>query len=346
MSATTEPVLRVRDLTVTFRVDGGRAPDVHAVRGVSYDLLPGEVLAVVGESGSGKSVSSLALLGLLPGTARVTGSARLGDQELVGLDRRALSEVRGRRIAMIFQDPGNALDPVFTIGYQLREMLRRHVPGLTRAQRTARAVELLRMVELPDPEERLRFYPHQLSGGQAQRVMIAMALACDPEILVADEPTTALDVTIQAQILDLLAKLQRETGMALVLITHDMGVVAETANRVSVQYAGQKVEEQPVRALFADPHHPYTAALLSALPERATTRRLPSIPGVVPGQYDRPAGCLFSPRCGFVTERCVEKAPVTQGQAAGYALCHYPLNQGKPVGHPGPAAILDRRVSA
>ena len=153
-------------------------------------------------------------------------------------------------------------------------------------------------------------------------------------------------MTIQAQILDLLAKLQRDTGMALVLITHDMGVVAETANRVSVQYAGQKVEEQPVAQLFADPHHPYTAALLSALPERATSRRLPSIPGVVPGQYDRPAGCLFSPRCEFVTERCVEKAPVTQGQAAGYALCHYPLNQGKPVGHPGPAAILERRISA
>ncbi|QZN85265.1 ABC transporter ATP-binding protein [Cellulomonas sp. C5510] len=266
MSATTEPVLRVRDLTVTFRVDGGRSPDVHAVRGVSYDLLPGEVLAVVGESGSGKSVSSLALLGLLPGTARVTGSARLGDQELVGLDRRALSEVRGRRIAMIFQDPGNALDPVFTVGYQLREMLRRHVPGLTRAQRTARAVELLRMVELPDPEERLRFYPHQLSGGQAQRVMIAMALACDPEILVADEPTTALDVTVQQEVLDVLRRLRERTSAAIVLITHDMGVVADLADRVVVMRDGEVVETADVAALFAAPAAAYTRTLLAAVP--------------------------------------------------------------------------------
>ncbi|WHP16761.1 ABC transporter ATP-binding protein [Cellulomonas sp. ES6] len=266
MSATTEPVLRVRDLTVTFRVDGGRSPDVHAVRGVSYDLLPGEVLAVVGESGSGKSVSSLALLGLLPGTARVSGSARLGDQELVGLDRRALSEVRGRRIAMIFQDPGNALDPVFTVGYQLREMLRRHVPGLTRAQRTARAVELLRMVELPDPEERLRFYPHQLSGGQAQRVMIAMALACDPEILVADEPTTALDVTVQQEVLDVLRRLRERTSAAIVLITHDMGVVADLADRVVVMRDGEVVETAEVAALFAAPAAAYTRTLLAAVP--------------------------------------------------------------------------------
>ncbi|MBD3781036.1 MAG: ABC transporter ATP-binding protein [Micrococcales bacterium] len=266
MSATTEPVLRVRDLTVTFRVDGGRSPDVHAVRGVSYDLLPGEVLAVVGESGSGKSVSSLALLGLLPGTARVSGSARLGDQELVRLDRRALSEVRGRRIAMIFQDPGNALDPVFTVGYQLREMLRRHVPGLTRAQRTARAVELLRMVELPDPEERLRFYPHQLSGGQAQRVMIAMALACDPEILVADEPTTALDVTVQQEVLDVLRRLRERTSAAIVLITHDMGVVADLADRVVVMRDGEVVETAEVAALFATPAAAYTRTLLAAVP--------------------------------------------------------------------------------
>lgn len=260
------PVLSVRDLTVTFRVDRGRSPDVHAVRGVSFDLHAGEVLAVVGESGSGKSVSTLAVLGLLPGTARVSGSARLGGTELVGLDDRALSDVRGRRVAMIFQDPSNALDPVFTIGYQLRETLRRHLPGLSRQDARARAVELLRLVELPDPEERLRFYPHQLSGGQAQRVMIAMALACDPEVLIADEPTTALDVTVQAEVLDVLRRLRARTGAAVVLITHDMGVVADLADRVVVMRHGEVVETAPVAALFAAPTAGYTRTLLAAVP--------------------------------------------------------------------------------
>jgi peptide/nickel transport system ATP-binding protein len=260
------PVLEVTDLTVTFRVDGGRSPDVAAVRGVSYALLPGEVLAVVGESGSGKSVSSLALLGLLPGNATVTGSAKLGGQELIGLGDRALTEVRGRRVAMIFQDPSNALDPVFTIGYQIREMLRRHVPGLSRAERTARAVELLRMVELPDPEERLGFYPHQLSGGQAQRVMIAMALACDPEVLVADEPTTALDVTVQQEVLDVLRRLRARTSASIVLITHDMGVVADLADRVVVMRHGEVVETAEVADLFAAPRAEYTRTLLAAVP--------------------------------------------------------------------------------
>ncbi|VTR77678.1 dipeptide ABC transporter ATP-binding protein [Cellulomonas hominis] len=265
-AAPATPVLEVTDLTVTFRVDGGRSPDVAAVRGVSYALLPGEVLAVVGESGSGKSVSSLALLGLLPGNATVTGSARLDGQELIGLDDRALTEVRGRRVAMIFQDPSNALDPVFTIGYQIREMLRRHVPGLSRAERTARAVELLRMVELPDPEERLGFYPHQLSGGQAQRVMIAMALACDPQVLVADEPTTALDVTVQQEVLDVLRRLRARTSASIVLITHDMGVVADLADRVVVMRHGEVVETADVATLFAAPRAEYTRTLLAAVP--------------------------------------------------------------------------------
>jgi peptide/nickel transport system ATP-binding protein len=265
-AATATPVLDVTDLTVTFRVDGGRSPDVAAVRGVSYALLPGEVLAIVGESGSGKSVSSLALLGLLPGNATVTGSARLDGQELIGLDDRALTEVRGRRVAMIFQDPSNALDPVFTIGYQIREMLRRHVPGLSRAERTARAVELLRMVELPDPEERLGFYPHQLSGGQAQRVMIAMALACDPQVLVADEPTTALDVTVQQEVLDVLRRLRARTSASIVLITHDMGVVADLADRVVVMRHGEVVETADVATLFAAPRAEYTRTLLAAVP--------------------------------------------------------------------------------
>ncbi|MCG2800272.1 MAG: ABC transporter ATP-binding protein [Cellulomonas sp.] len=271
--AATAPVLNVRDLSVTFTVDEGRAPDVHAIAGLSFDLYPGEVLAVVGESGSGKSVSSLALLGLLPRTATVTGSARLGDLELLGMSRRALAEVRGRRISMIFQDPSNSLDPVFTIGYQLREVLRRHLPQLTRAQRQDRAAELLAMVELPDPEQRLRFYPHQLSGGQAQRVMIAMALASDPQVLVADEPTTALDVTVQQEVLDVLRRLQARTGTAIVLITHDMGVVADLADRVVVLRRGLPVEQAPVRELFAAPTQEYTRTLLAAVPRLGADAR-------------------------------------------------------------------------
>ena len=195
-----------------------------------------------------------------------------------------------------------------------------------RAQRHARAVELFEMVGIPAPERRLGSFPHQMSGGMNQRVMIAMAIACKPSLLIADEPTTALDVTIQAQILDLLTGLQRETGMALILITHDMGVVAENARRVAVQYAGQKVEEQGVAGLFAAPHHPYTAALLAALPERATQRRLPTIPGVVPGQFDRPRGCLFSPRCPRADNRCRTEEPAPRGPDLGLARCHYPLN--------------------
>jgi dipeptide transport system ATP-binding protein len=231
---------------------------------------------------------------------------------------------------MIFQEPMSSLNPCFTVGFQLTEALRTHL-DMGKAERRARAIELLNEVGIPAPETRLAAFPHQLSGGMSQRVMIAMAIACKPQLLIADEPTTALDVTIQAQILDLLARLQKETGMALVLITHSMGVVAETAERVSVQYAGQKVEEQPVRDLFAAPRHPYTAALLAALPERARGRHLPSIPGVVPGQFDRPPGCLFSPRCQFATSHCRTAAPVlNQG-----ALCHYPLMNGVPQGHPG-----------
>ncbi|MBS1166959.1 MAG: oppD 3 [Proteobacteria bacterium] len=337
------PILEISNLSVDFRTVGGQ---FRAVDSVSMTVDPGEIVSIVGESGSGKSVSMLALMGLLPWTATITADRMMFDgKDLLTISPRERRRIIGKDLAMIFQEPMSSLNPCYTVGWQISEVLEAHL-GLNKRARRDRTVELLELVGIPSASERLDTYPHQMSGGMNQRVMIAMAIACNPKLLIADEPTTALDVTIQAQILDLLAKLQRDTGMALVLITHDMGVVAETANRVSVQYAGQKVEEQPVSELFADPHHPYTAALLSALPERATTRRLPSIPGVVPGQYDRPTGCLFSPRCSFATERCVEKAPVTQGQAAGYALCHYPLNQGKPVGHPGPAAILDRRLSA
>lgn len=230
---------------------------------------------------------------------------------------------------MIFQEPMSSLNPCFTVGYQLTEALKTHL-DMDKQQRRARAVELLAQVGIPAPEQRLSNFPHQLSGGMNQRVMIAMAIACNPKLLIADEPTTALDVTIQAQILELLVSLQKERGMGLVLITHSMGVVAETAERVSVQYAGQKVEEQNVAGLFTDPHHPYTAALLASLPERATARKLPSISGVVPGQFDRPSGCLFSPRCQFATALCHRQTPPRQNGT----LCHYPLLNGVPQGRP------------
>lgn len=337
------PILDIKNLSVDFKTVGGQ---FRAVDHVSLTVEPGEIVSIVGESGSGKSVSMLALMGLLPWTATVTADRLEFDgNDLLKMPARERRKIIGKDIAMIFQEPMSSLNPCYTVGWQIEEILKAHI-DMTKADRRARVIELLELVGIPSPKDRLDAYPHQMSGGMNQRVMIAMAIACNPKLLIADEPTTALDVTIQAQILDLLARLQSETGMALVLITHDMGVVAETAHRVSVQYAGQKVEEQPVAALFSDPHHPYTAALLSALPERATERRLPSIPGVVPGQYDRPTGCLFAPRCDFATGRCSEKAPTAQGSIAGHALCHYPLNHGKPVGHPDPNAGLTKRISA
>src|SRR3984957_16677365 len=300
------PLLEIRNLSVTFPTRRG---DFKVVDGVDISVEPNEVVAIVGESGSGKSVAMLAVMGLLPHTATVTAD-RLTFE---GRDLRALSDIErraivGKEIAMIFQEPMSSLNPCFTAGFQIGETLRAHL-GMGRAARKRRVVELLEEVGIPDPERRANSFPHQLSGGMSQRVMIAMALACRPKLLIADEPTTALDVTIQAQILDLLVNLRRQNGMGLVLITHDMGVVAETADRVAVQYAGQQVETNTTRALFADPHHPYTAALLAALPERAHERRLPSIPGVVPGQFDKPSGCLFSPRCAFVFDRCHREAP-------------------------------------
>jgi dipeptide transport system ATP-binding protein len=243
-------------------------------------------------------------------------------RDLLTLTPRQRREINGKDIAMIFQEPMSSLNPCFTVGFQLREALRAHLK-LSKIDAKAQAIKLLQDVGIPAPEMRLQAYPHQLSGGMSQRVMIAMALSCSPKLLIADEPTTALDVTIQAQILDLLARLQKETGMGLVLITHSMGVVAETAERVSVQYAGQKVEEQPVEGLFSFPRHPYTAALLSTLPERAEGRLLPSIRGVVPGQFDRPEGCLFSPRCNKADDRCRTIPPPYQEGA----LCHYPLER-------------------
>ena len=316
-------LLTVRNLTVKFATAGGA---LRAVDGVDVTVDKGEILAIVGESGSGKSVAMLAVMGLLPWNAEISADEMTFDGiDLKTIDPRRRRKIIGKDISMIFQEPMSSLNPCFTVGMQIREALRQHT-DLTKAKRQERALELFEMVGIPDPERRLRAFPHQLSGGMNQRVMIAMAIACRPRLLIADEPTTALDVTIQAQILDLLRTLQDETGMALILITHDMGVVAETAHRVSVQYAGQRVENQPVNAVFATPHHPYTAALLAALPERATERRLPTIPGVVPGLLDRPEGCLFSPRCKFADDRCRRVPPVEQSRALGQARCHYPLH--------------------
>ncbi len=316
-------LLRIRNLSVDFATASGK---FRAVDSVDQDVDTGEILAIVGESGSGKSVSMLALMGLLPWTATVTADELTFDgHDLLKMDKRARRKIVGNDLAMIFQEPMSSLNPCFPVGWQIKESLRFHL-GLNRAERHKRAIELFEQVGIPDPEKRLSVFPHQMSGGMNQRVMIAMAIACKPKLLIADEPTTALDVTIQAQILDLLTSLRDETGMGLVLITHDMGVVAETAERVSVQYAGQKIEEQQVLPLFREPHHPYTAALLDALPERATEKRLPTIPGVVPGQFDRPAGCLFSPRCKFANDKCRAENPPPLSEELGKARCFYPLN--------------------
>ncbi len=325
-------LLEIENLTVEFATAQGA---FRAVDNVSVSVDAGDVLAIVGESGSGKSVAMLAIMGLLPWTATVTADKALfGGRDILKLSSRQRRQVIGKDLTMIFQEPMSSLNPCFTVGFQLTEALKTHLK-MDKPARIARAIELLDQVGIPAPDKRLSSFPHQLSGGMNQRVMIAMAIACSPKLLIADEPTTALDVTIQAQILELLMKLQHDTGMALVLITHDMGVVAETAQRVSVQYAGQKVEEQPVAGLFDTPHHPYTAALLAALPERATDRHLPSIPGVVPGQFDRPDGCLFSPRCGLATDLCRQQSPRQAEAELGGSLCHYPLVKGKARGHPG-----------
>ncbi|KQT82485.1 ABC transporter ATP-binding protein [Aurantimonas sp. Leaf443] len=320
------PLLTIRNLSVTFATASG---PFKAVDGVDLTVEPGEVLGIVGESGSGKSVAMLGLMGLLPASATVTADEMSFEgrdmQRLTAKERR---EVIGRDVAMIFQEPVASLNPCFTVGYQIGETLKAHLK-LGRSERRTRTVELLAQVGITDPERRMNAFPHQLSGGMSQRVMIAMAIACNPKLLVADEPTTALDVTIQAQILDLLLDLQTRKGMAMILITHDMGVIAETARRVVVQYAGQQVERQAVATLFEAPHHPYTGALLAAIPERSTGRRLPTIPGVVPGQGDRPDGCLFNPRCPRADDLCRTVRPPRQSAALGEALCHYPLNVGE-----------------
>jgi oligopeptide/dipeptide ABC transporter ATP-binding protein len=303
-----ETLLEVRDLRTQFHTEDGV---VRAVDGVSFRLDAGETLAVVGESGSGKSVTSLSILRLVaspPG--RITGGqVLLRGRDLLALPEAAMRSVRGREISMIFQEPQTSLNPVHTCGDQIAEVVETHERAPREAAR-ARAVEMLRRVGIPAPEQRAREYPHQLSGGMRQRVMIAMALACHPAVLIADEPTTALDVTIQAQILDLLAELRRELGMAVLLITHDLGVVAGSADRVAVMYAGQVVETGAVRDVFRGPLHPYTAGLLASLPRLGRRAgRLSVIPGGVPNPARFPAGCRFHPRCPLADARCREAVP-------------------------------------
>lgn len=313
-------LLEVDDLRTHFATDNGG--EFRAVDGVSFAVDGGKTLGIVGESGCGKSVTSLTVMGLLPKTgARVAGgSIRFAGQDLSRLDTDAMSDLRGNRLAMIFQEPMTSLNPAFTIGDQITEGLIRH-KGVSAAQAREQAIAMLRKVKIPAPERRIDDYPHQLSGGMRQRVMIAMALACGPELLIADEPTTALDVTVQAQILDLLRELQRDLGTAILLISHDMGVIAEMADEVAVMYAGRIVEKAPVERLFAEPQHPYTIGLLGSIPRLDVTREhLPAIQGSVPDPMNPPPGCRFNPRCPFADAECRAAVPELRDVMAGHAV--------------------------
>ena len=320
-----EPLLQIRDLAVEFSTDDGV---VHAVDGVGYDVYPGETLGIVGESGSGKSVSVMSVLGLVPQGRIASGEAIFKGRDLLQMKKRELREIRGGPIAMIFQDPMTSLNPVLTIGDQLVEAIRAHQPNVSRSAAKARVVELLSLVGVPSPERRVNQYPHEFSGGMRQRAMIAMAIANLPSLLIADEPTTALDVTIQAQILDVLKAAQRETHAATILITHDLGVIAELADRVVVMYAGRVVELADVRTIFAAPRHPYTVGLMDSLPSIVEDEEwLNPIPGQPPSLIHPPPGCPFHPRC-FLSQgraRCrTENPPLKKiGDSGHLAACHF-----------------------
>lgn len=317
-------ILEINNLSVDF--DGFKAVD-----GVDLSLGQGKILGIVGESGSGKSVTQLALMGLIPYPGIIEADKLVfKSQDLLNMSKKKKRKITGRKIAMIFQEPMTSLNPCFTVEFQLTETLKIHEGG-SKKQRRQRAIELLKQVGIPAAEERLKTFPHQLSGGISQRVMIAMAIACNPTLLIADEPTTALDVTIQAQILDLLIDLQKKNNMALILITHDMAVIAETVEDVVVMYAGQVVEKNSANNIFTSPRHPYTEALLGSLPERNVgSERLPTIPGLVPGKYDRPTGCLFHPRCRFAKEKCSTTTPGITKEGDSAFRCHFPLLNGVP----------------
>jgi len=322
-----EPLLEVEDLRTHFDTLTGPA---RSVDGVSYTVRAGQTLGVVGESGCGKSVTALSILRLLPTPpARISGSVRLRGTELLALSEREMRQVRGNRISMIFQEPMTSLNPVLTVGRQIAETVQLH-QRLGRAEALARATEMLRVVQIPEPERRVNEYPHQLSGGMRQRVMIALALACNPEVLIADEPTTALDVTIQAQILELIRRLQKELGMGVVMITHDLGVVAESCDRVVVMYAGRKVEEAGVLALFDRPLHPYTRALMASMPSMNTHgARLSEIPGLVPSPQEQRRGCAFAARCPHADARCRSEIPQLVAQGDDHVVACFAVEEGR-----------------
>ncbi|SDB56501.1 ABC transporter ATP-binding protein [Belnapia rosea] len=326
-----EPLLVVENLQTHFRTPDGIN---RAVDGVSFHVNAGETVAIVGESGCGKSVTSMSILRLIPEPpGKIAGSIRFQGRDLLKLSEPEMRSIRGNDISMIFQEPMTSLNPVLNIGRQIGETLRLH-QGLSAREAEAKAVEMLKLVGIPEPGRRVREYPHQLSGGMRQRVMIAIALACNPKLLIADEPTTALDVTIQAQILELMRDLKRTVGAAIVLITHDLGVVAEVAERVVVMYAGKKVEEAPVVELFNTPRHPYTQGLLGSMPKlgsslTGTETRLAEIPGLVPSLKQKIPGCVFASRCPHATDFCVKVAPALEPKAPGHvAACHYALKEG------------------
>jgi peptide/nickel transport system ATP-binding protein len=318
------PLLEVADLSVRFDTDSGT---VHAVDRMSFTLAEREVLGIVGESGCGKSVTAMSLLRLLPETASISGRASFDGNDLLGSSSRRLRRIRGNEIGFVFQEPMTSLNPVFTVGRQITETLRTH-RGLSRSAARKRAIELLDLVHIPAPERRVREYPHQLSGGMRQRVMIAMAVSCDPKILIADEPTTALDVTIQAGILDLMRELRERLGTAIILITHNLGVVADIADRVVVMYAGRKAEEAPVHELFARPQHPYTIGLLGAIPlpgAASKQDRLREIPGRVPALAELPDHCAFAPRCPRADDRTRSEVPPLRAVGPGHHVaCFHP----------------------
>ncbi|MDC9581969.1 dipeptide ABC transporter ATP-binding protein [Xenorhabdus sp. PR6a] len=322
-------LLNVDQLSVHFGDEG--AP-FRAVDRISYRIEQGEVVGIVGESGSGKSVSSLAIMGLIDYPGKVMAEKLEFDgRDLTKISEKQRRQLVGAEVAMIFQDPMTSLNPCYTVGYQIMEALKVHQGG-NRKTRHQRAIDLLTLVGIPDPASRLEVYPHQLSGGMSQRVMIAMAIACRPKLLIADEPTTALDVTIQAQIIELLLELQQKENMALLLITHDLALVAEAAHHIIVMYAGQVVEMGKATEIFRAPRHPYTQALLRALPEFAVDKsRLASLSGVVPGKYDRPAGCLLNPRCPYANAHCRQEEPPLQTVRDRQVKCHMPLDdEGRP----------------
>ncbi|NOX40791.1 MAG: ABC transporter ATP-binding protein [Alphaproteobacteria bacterium] len=324
------PILDVSDLKTVFTTRGG---EVHAVNSVSFQLAPGELLGVVGESGSGKSVTMMSLIGLLPmPPAEIRGGQVMFEgHDILKMTPAQLRAVRGRKIGFVFQDPMTSLNPVFTVGFQVAEPLRRHM-GMRKKQAWKRAAELLELVGIPDATARLSDYPHQFSGGMRQRVMIAIALACDPQVLIADEPTTALDVTIQAQILELVRELRQKLGMAIVWITHDLGVIAGIADRVMVMYGGQIVEQAPVRELFANPQHPYTRALLETLPSvtGARSKRLKTIEGQPPALGAHPTACPFRARCRHVMDVCHEQNPAITTLDAGHDVaCFWDATTGE-----------------